>query len=191
MTDFGVQIEKFLTLVGKAEIEIYNEFSFQHELGIYLRSINDSKFQVQFERPINYFDISGEDFEKKEIDIVAFSKDKSEKCAFELKYPRHGQYPERMFKSCQDISFLEHLCRLGFSAGYFIMIVDDDLFFREDSEAAGIYRHFRGGIPIHGLVTKPTGKDKGKMKVTIAGSYPITWKTIDSKRKYVMVEINC
>jgi hypothetical protein len=39
----------FMDLVARAQVEIYNEFSFQHELGIFLRNCMTDK-KVQFER---------------------------------------------------------------------------------------------------------------------------------------------
>ena len=65
-------IEDFAKAVGSKEIEIYKEFSLQHELGLFLRNrLSDGK--VQFERYISHSDLSKtkfEKFEKKEIDIV-------------------------------------------------------------------------------------------------------------------------
>lgn len=181
---------KIFESVGRNKIEIYNEFSLQHELGIYLHTIFRTSLKVQFERPADYFCSSAVGLEKKEIDLVAFEPAGSERYAFELKYPRHGQHPERMFKACQDICFLEQLCRLCFSRGYFIMVADDALFFREDRNATGIYSHFRAGVPIHGHISKPTGKDKGTVSVTIDGNYSVIWKVIDEDRRYTLVEVS-
>ena len=60
-----------------------------------------------------------------------------------------------MFKACQDLQFLEELVATGFSGGLFAMHVCDRLFYEGDSQA-GIYAHFRGGVPIHGEIQKPT-----------------------------------
>lgn len=47
-------LAKFPSYVGEKEIELYNEFSLQHELGIFLR--NELKeYVVQFERNISFF----------------------------------------------------------------------------------------------------------------------------------------
>lgn len=49
-------VKKFIDKIRKNEIEVYNEFSLQHELGIFLRSqIKDVK--VQFERNVSYFNL--------------------------------------------------------------------------------------------------------------------------------------
>lgn len=46
-------IGSFAERIGRGEIEIYNEFSLQHELGIYLRNAIAGK-QVQFERNVSF-----------------------------------------------------------------------------------------------------------------------------------------
>ena len=74
-------------------IEIYNEFSLQHELGIFLRN-NLPEYKVQFERNVSYF-FRNADTKKKEMDIVIFKSDMSERYAIELKYPKNGQNPEQ------------------------------------------------------------------------------------------------
>lgn len=190
MIDFRTNVVSYFELVRKNEIEIYNEISLQLELGVYLRTVLGKSFKVEFERPSDHFDSSALNLEKKEIDLVVSAKDGSEKYAFEFKYPRHGQYPERMFKACQDICFLEQLCRFGFSRGYFVMVADDSLFFNLNQNATGIYSHFRAGTPIHGHINKPTGKDKGRIGVNIDGIYSIIWNFIDEKRRYTLVEVS-
>ena len=39
---------------NKKENDIYNEFSFQHELGIYLRNVLPKDYKVQFERNVDF-----------------------------------------------------------------------------------------------------------------------------------------
>ena len=108
------QISEFFELVKTKEVEIYNEFSLQHELGIFLRHTTPD-LKVQFERNVSYFDANKADFEKKEIDLCLFSHDqKNLACAMELKFPRNGQVPESMFSFCKDIAFLEQLKQNGF-----------------------------------------------------------------------------
>lgn len=58
------QIEDFAKAVGSGAIEIYNEFSLQHELGLFLR--NQLKgCKVQFERNVLHFQLSKSELEKK------------------------------------------------------------------------------------------------------------------------------
>ncbi|MFH2113685.1 MAG: hypothetical protein ABIJ86_04175, partial [Spirochaetota bacterium] len=58
-------IGRFADAVGRKEIEIYNEFSLQHEIGISFRSQLPSQ-KVQFERNVSFFFRPGE-FIKREI----------------------------------------------------------------------------------------------------------------------------
>lgn len=186
MIDFQVHLRKFFSGVAKGEVEIYNEFSLQHEYGIFLRAMLGSAFKTQFERPVSFFGLAQSGFVKREIDIAAFTPDLSEKYAFELKYPRNGQYPEQMFKACQDICFLEQLCCAGFARCYFVMVADDPLFYERGTKTR-IYKYFRAGVPIHGRIQKPTGaKDDA---VEISGSYLVTWNTVDNGLKYAVVEV--
>ncbi len=186
MIDFKSHLQNFFSSVAKGEVEIYNEFSLQHEFGTYLRSTAGSLFKIQFERPVSFFNLARSDFIKKEIDISVFAASFSERYAFELKYPRNGQHPEQMFKACQDICFLEQLHRKGFAKCYFVMVADAPLFY-ERGDKTGIYRYFRGGVPLHGHIQKPTGTKGDSLE--ISGSYQITWKIIDEALKYSVVEV--
>ena len=67
----GVILEGFFDVVRNGAFEVYNEFSFQHELGIYLREKFSEK-KVQFERNAKHFGINEPDLIKKEIDIAVF-----------------------------------------------------------------------------------------------------------------------
>jgi len=176
-------VQEFAAKVAEGRIEIYNEFSLQHEFGIYLRSKFPS-MKVQFERHVSFFFSKANlNFIKKEIDISVFWVDKKE-AAFELKFPRNGQYPEQMFSFCKDICFLEQLKKAGFRTTYFIVFADDRLFYEGSSE--GIYGFFRGGRKLHGTVQKPTGKKNES--VTINGKYSTTWHPVGQGMKYALVE---
>jgi len=77
-----------------------------------------------------------------------------------------------MFNFCQDLAFLEQLVDAGFDAGYFVVAVDDHLFYSGPKQS-GIYGHFRGSVPIHGRIVKPTGnRDE---TVEVCGSYDMKW----------------
>lgn len=186
MIDFKIHATSFFSDVAKGTVEIYNEFSLQHEFGLYLRTIFGSAFKIQFERPVSFFGAQQGGFVKKEIDISVFTPSQSEKYAVELKCPRNGQYPEQMFKACQDIRFLEQLRHNGFVKCCFIIVADDPLFYSH-GEKTGIYKFFRAGIPIHGNIQKPTSAKEDA--VEIAGSYSVVWNDIDKNRKYAVVEI--
>jgi hypothetical protein len=178
--------QDFFARIARGEIVIYNEFSLQHELGIYLRNQNN-QYAVQFERPVSFFGLRRTDFEKKEIDLAIFTRDFVSKCAVELKYPRNGQHPEQMFKACQDICFLEQLVQFGFASGLFIMVADDPLFYNQIG-GAGIYQYFRAGVSLTGSIVKPTGaKDH---TVRLQGRYTVQWNQVTAKMKYFLIEVN-
>ena len=126
-------------------IELYNEFSLQHELGIYLRNLlQNRQYKVQFERNIGFFNIQGT--MKKEIDIVVYSDQK--KFAIELKFPRNRAYPRRMFQFIEDICFIEQLRGKGFDGGCAVVLVDDLKFYSAKRlKKDGIYAYFRGEEP--------------------------------------------
>ncbi len=180
----GDLIDEFGATVRDGRAEIYNEFSLQHELGMFLRGKLPS-FKVQFERNVSYFFSSKASFTKKEIDLSVFSADRSElKYAIELKYPRNGQYPEQMFSFCKDVAFAEELTAAGFSATGLAIFADDQLFYGGSTK--GIYGYFRGGKPLHGRIQKPTGSKDSD--VFVRGCYPIRWKPISGPLVYAVVE---
>ena len=182
-------VEPFFSDVRNGIVQIYNEFSFQPELGIFLRKGFPNK-KIQFERSIEYFGFDRSAFVKKEIDISFFSEDKSELLSvFELKYPRNGQHPEQMYSFCRDIVFLEQMVRNGFESAYFVAVVDDQLFYSGNTKGGrGIYAHFRSDHPIEGSIEKPTGATNES--ITVQGSYHVNWNTIWGKSKYFIVEVN-
>ncbi len=160
-------INEYMKHVVAGEIEVYNEFSLQHELGIFLRE-NIRGYKIQFERNTRFFGISGT--VKHEIDIAVFNE--NEKLAIELKYPLNGQYPEQMFAFVKDIKFMEELKEWGFDRTYCLTLVQDKAFYSGDKQD-GIYSYFRGYVPIHGFVVKPTGRKDEQIEIN--GSYPIEW----------------
>jgi len=178
----------FFKKLDEENIEIYNEFSFQHELGIYLRSFFYNNFKVQFERNISFFDIEKENMEKKEMDICVFDNDKEKKCCIELKFPRNGQIPEQMYSFCKDIKFLEQLVEKGFSRGYFLAIIEEKSYFEIKSRSKNeIYKIFRENKIIEGTIKKPTGNSKKKLN--IKGRYPIKWVKMKKGRYYLLIKI--
>ncbi len=178
-------ISQFFELVANQKIEIYNEFSLQHELGIFLRGQFPDR-KIQFERNVSYFGFDKPKYEKKEIDLAMYTGKSELNCVMELKYPRNGQVPESMFSFCKDIAFLEQLSKSGFKSAYFIAVADDSLFY--SGGADGIYGLFRGEQSITGTILKPTGKkDKA---VNIIGSYKARWKKVIGKTKYCLIEVS-
>ena len=179
-------IRRFFRLVATGTVEIYNEFSLQHEVGVFLRSAVSPEYKVQFERPVDYFSLRPAPFVKTEIDISVFRPKTAERYAIEFKFPRNGQYPEQMFKAAQDVAFLEQLVSAGFTGGAFVMAADDPLFYG-GRDQSGIYAFFRAGRALHGVITKPTGrKDES---VTVQRSYVLSWQAVASQMKYLFVPV--
>lgn len=177
-------LQEFVKSVAQGRVEIYNEFSLQHEFGIHLRK-KFPDMKIQFERNVTSLFQQTSHFIKKEIDICVCSQDQIQKhSAFELKFPRNGMYPEEMFSFCKDIIFTEQLKRAGFLKTYFIVFVDDRLFY--EGSAEGIYAYFRGGLSLSGTIPKPTGNKQ--TSIVISGNYTINWETVGNGMKYAFVE---
>ena len=145
-------LNSFMSLVASGEVEVYNEFSLQHELGIFLRA-KLTGYKVQFERNTKYFGISVT--VKHEIDIVIYNE--LEKHAIELKYPLNGQYTEQMFSFVKDIKFMEELKEAGFDNTYCLTLVQDKNLY-SGQRRDGIYSYFRSKAPVQGTICKPTGR---------------------------------
>ena len=198
LEDFRV-VSNFVEKIAKGEIEIYNEFSLQHEMGIFLRSAFPD-YKVQFERNVSFYFSTGE-FIKREIDIAIYSPNKQEPptphYAIELKFPRNGQYPEQMFSCCKDILFAEQLkkreSKRGFERTFLIILADNHLFY-ESKNCDGIYGYFRAGKELSGFIKKPTGPEEEKEKrgIKLGGKYNIEWLPVVQndvlKYKYAVIE---
>ena len=172
---------KFDTI--KNEIDIYNEFSFQHELGIFIKN-NFPEYKVEFERNVSFFEIT-EDTIKKEIDISVFSPDKKEKYAIELKFPRNGQVPEQMYSFVKDIRFMEELKHFGFTNTYTIVLVDNPQFY--SGKSSGIYKIFRDTHQIDGKILKPTANYSKSEFIELQNSYTFNWNKLDDNQSYLIV----
>lgn len=206
-----IMIEKYLNAFFDKEIkrliedgDIYNEFSLQHELGIYLREKLGEMYKVQFERNVaDEFSISKaiikeKDPKKWEMDICIKDKQNpSIKYAIELKHPRNEQCPEQMYSFVKDIYFAEWLKKNGFAETYCITLVDDSKFYkwpeRNKKSENKIYEYFRNPVNvIQGTIEKPTGKNKGIEKIKLENKYLFEWKNIekvDSKYRYYVIAL--
>ena len=207
-------IKKFSEQV-ECDVDIYNEFSLQHELGIFLRKVfktqNTESTKIQFERNISFFGLKKEDdkskeklFEKSEMDICIFKPPrdwkgepinlhKTPSTVIELKFPRNGKYPEEMFSFCEDIRFLEQLLEAGFNKAYLVIFVNDKYFYSGKCVGRNgnkIYSYFRIGCekPLTGCIQKPTGKTDKKLQ--IKGIYQVKWHHIYKDFKYALIEAN-
>lgn len=175
------EIKNFFMFVSQKQIEVYNEFSLQHELGIFLRNIFP-QYKIQFERNIKFFNISN--CIKHEIDIVIYNE--TEKYAIELKYPLNGQYPEQMYSFIKDIKFCEELKEKGFNSAFCVTLVQDKNFY-EGKRTDGIYSYFRYNKAISGKIKKPTGTKNEEVKIN--NSYVIKWEECNYARFYIVESI--
>jgi hypothetical protein len=179
-------IQAFFHKVAIHSIDIYNEFSLQHELGLFLRDLVPKPYKVEFERNVKFF-YPGAKCTKSEIDLVIYHPDQlDEKYAIELKFPKNGQYPETMFHFVKDILFMEQVKQLGFKKTFAVTYVNDKLFYQGD-KMDGIYRYFRGSKILNGEIQKPTGKKDETL--LIMGTYQISWIPLSNGSKYYIVNI--
>lgn len=179
-------IKDFIEEISQGNIEIYNEFSIQFELAIFLRNVLSLNFKIQLERNIDYFQLGKNQYLKKEMDIVIFDEYFHEKHCIEIKYPTNGQYPEQMFKICEDVAFIEQLVESGFKKSFSLVFAQDRPFYMKKG-GAEIYEMFRCRREIGGIITKPTGK-KDKI-IKIQDDYKIHWKPVYKDLKYFLVQI--
>lgn len=171
-------ITEFMSLVGLGQIEVYNEFSLQHELGIFLRA-RITGYKVQFERNTKFFGIQVTI--KHEIDIVIYNE--KEKYAIELKYPLNGQYPEQMFSFVKDIKFMEELKVAGFDSTYCLTFVQDKNFYSGQKQG-GIYAFFRGNKSLNGEICKPTGRRDENIE--LKNRYNVSWRNCNKMKYYIL-----
>lgn len=141
---------------------IYNEISFQHELGEYLRErLEKENYIVQFERNIN--DLGYENtrkmkkFAKTEIDLVILNKEnEKDNYIIELKYhsKENKRYHDTTADCIKDIRFVYDVInatkeqdrqnQISFKKGYCITIVEDKQFYtKSNREKSYNYYCFR------------------------------------------------
>ncbi len=188
MLEFTRLTSEFLEKIRDAEVEVYNEASLQFELAGFLRATLPSQFKVQFERPVDLFKIPRKGLLKKEIDLVLFRSGGEGHYAIELKYPRNGQYPEQMFKFCEDLGFIEQLTERGFDGGCLLVLVEDKLFY-SGRETDGIYGYFRCGQPLQGVIKQPTKAKGGGGRIKLRGRYTVEWKPVRGSMKYLCLQV--
>jgi hypothetical protein len=158
-----------------------NEANLQHRLALYLAKCLPAGFQLILECPTKDILPNAPRLVKKEIDLVIRSANGDEIFVVELKCPRQGQYPEQMFKICQDLQFLEELVEHGCDGGVFAAHVIDPLYYSSGSKA-GIYAHFRGDLPLTSKVLKPTGARNEEAILT--GTYSVAWAECGGSSRY-------
>jgi hypothetical protein len=179
-------IEAFLNYYNKSDVDIYNEFSLQHELGMYIRNILPN-YKIQFERNVSFFTDSTNTI-KKEIDISIFNLDMTEKYAIELKFPRNGQFPQQMYYFVKDIKFIEELKERGFNSTACLTIVSSKPFYNGINNH-GIYNYFREEFAVYGTIFNPIGKQKDLEQIKLKNRYEFKWKDLNQVEKYYIITI--
>ena len=204
-------IEDFLKKNLNTEY-IYNEFSLQFELGIFLRN---NGFNVYFEKNVmaEFGKEFSKDFIKKEMDLYVIGKD-NEKYAIELKYPTNGAYPKRMFQFLADIQFMESVKKnLSFTKTFCLALINTDRkggpfmvigkkntndelkpiysLFRSSENSYNNSDQFFAQQPIHGKINNPINSKKSTEPpfVKIEGSYNIKWNKANENFWYYLLEI--
>ena len=186
MLELKAIVNGFFKFAETTGVEIYNEFSLQHEMGIYLRSALPN-YKVQFERNVSFFTTDNKTI-KKEIDISIFDQSKKEKYAIELKFPLNGQHPEQMYSFAKDIKFMEELVDRGFNRAACVVLVSDRPFY-EGKINNGIYKYFRSEYAVYGDIYKPTGSRKQDEYITLSGRHEFKWQNFNAKSKFYVIVI--
>lgn len=188
--NFEQIVVDFWDYVNKYNIKIYNEFSLQHELGIYLRKQKSLQgYAIEFERNISSFGITNT--RKHEIDIVIYDEAKLEKYAIELKFPRKGSgaHNVEMFSFIEDIKFIEQLVRLrksSFTNAYSLVLVENDAYYIKKSTAHKITKYFRNtnarsiSIPKRTRIDYPVNSTNQNKKIPkpifLYNKYSVAWE---------------
>lgn len=133
-------IIEFIESLKDGQIELYNEYGLQHELGYFLRQ---KKIKVKFEYNINLLDIDVPIPLKKEMDL--FFEENKKKYLIELKFPTKGAFPLNMTQSIKDIFFIQQLIDTGLiNKGYFLFFTKQPQYL-DGYDSDKIYSYFRKG----------------------------------------------
>jgi hypothetical protein len=172
-------------------IRIYNEISFQIEIGVKLRNkIPNGESRIFFEKNIKNYDKDVEEYVKREIDICINNNCNNEviESAIELKYPMNGQTPVQMFNFIKDIKFLEQIKEKngGEIRNYFIAICFKN--FYNGIRSDGIYGYFRSDE--NGNVSTIKGRiEYGGKSINLNGEYNVEWKEFSPELMYLIIEV--
>lgn len=171
---------------------IYNEFSLQFELGVYLR---DKGYKVYFEKNVENEDVCKDNdvkgFVKKEMDLYIIDGEK--KYAIELKFPTNGFYIKRMFHFIKDIRFMEQVKKLpNFEKTYCLTLVKNDSvgekFFKGND--TGFFKYFQNKISIPSKeIDDPSKKSKKAKSIILDKERTADWKNINDKFRYYLLPI--
>jgi hypothetical protein len=196
--DIKREIYEFVNYFKKGEVEVYNEYSLQFEIGWFLKSRLGSKYKVQVEKKVREtqlaksMGIDKKSLIKSRMDIYIWNTATREQLAIELKFPRAGQVPIQIYQFFKDVKFLEQLKdHYGFSRGYSVVFVDDKNFYEGEELSEPVYEYFRTKKVLPGFTTIsiPVGMKKGDGRFSLTKDYPIEWKDINDRMKYYILEV--
>lgn len=114
---------------------IYNEFSFQHELGSFLREkLSGEGYKIKFEKNFKkIYKIGEKGHDKSECDILIMKG--KEKYAIELKYLKNKAYPYRMYQCVQDMEFMYKAKEIeGMKATYCVVVTENTGFYEKQKD---------------------------------------------------------
>jgi len=140
------KIECFFNAIKQKPIELYSESGLQHELAIFLRN-NYPDLTVRLEYPTSRIYNPLPKFIKREIDIYVTmqSGNNYKRFAIELKMPKKDSgIPNEMYRSVEDVKFLEQLKQNHFDGCYAILITNNQAFGDSKRANSGIYQLFNG-----------------------------------------------
>ena len=176
------------------QYEIYNEFSLQHELGIYLREVLGNEYKILFEKNVKYICEEKykdyDDWQKKEIDIVVLKQvDKKwvPLYALELKFPPNEAYPKRMSHFIEDMKFMEQVkARCTFEKTYCLTLTNNPNFYSDKNgriKNTGIYCYFRNNNIVVPPNEKITCNKKNKtVDIVLDKIHKTYWQTIRNSK---------
>lgn len=195
MLDLKTYIDEFMNSSIICDDNIYNEFSLQHELGIFLRfKLESQGFKVKFEKNVDEFKESEKkDFVKKEMDLVVLNKSKNEKFAVELKFPTNGAHSKRMYDFIKDIKFMEQVkYDLNFTKTFCLCVVNSEK--KGDGFRLGkvcsndIFKYFRGSKP--SKIKELIKMSKKNKSFDIKDEHQIEWIHVgESNFWYYLIDI--
>lgn len=188
-------VEQFLKhSEADREFELYNEAGLQHELALFLRKqFEGTRYRVQLERNVDDIGITlgKDDFTKTEMDIYIYDKDGIERYCIELKYPKKGAFPRRMYQTFEDVNFMEQLRFNANFNGVALLFMTPLEGFLKSGDGKGMYQYFREEKcirqPDYNLLQNFL-KDKRKFKpLNIQGQYGIEWAQFRDKYYYFVI----
>lgn len=191
--DISNIIKGFVDYAQKIDLEIYNEFSLQFELAIYLRKLLGEAYKIQLERNISFLGLKG-NFLKKEIDIILFKEPLrlNESIVIELKAVINQSHarPITVFNWITDLKFLEQLKSVGVSQCYSFFVTDNSKLLsgpNDQKTKLNLLPDFRKRI-IQGAYSTHS-ISHNKKSISLDSVYEFCWKSFVGNQQYFLLNI--